>query len=608
MAEFFLHILHSTGRGYHFPLLSPYKLFLRRRSSTLLILFGSSAILPMTTKTVAIIGAGSAGLCTLRACQAEGLRPTVYDIRTEVGGLWSTQHSPVFDSLTTNTACYDTCISDLPPPRVIACVGLVPDEDGLCLKVDEVRKYFRTIADCAREKDANCFRLGVRVLAVRFLEDGGCEVESERVDNRENRIVEGFDFVVVATGYHNNAWVPPVEEYEGLQEFPGLKMHSAEYNNAEELKGMRVLVMGGLISGCEIAADIAHYSPGSIVISTRHMRHLVAKQKGDTVFVSDTNTRFYYLLSKAGRLWDELDLAEKRKVVKNYGGDGGMSLPSPEGDVMIVKKGQAGELNWCPTNKKIIDATRMGALKWNVGGVDRFYEDGRVRFKDGTEDRFDAVIFATGFRINLSILDEETRKLVVADESQGFFMDLAEHTLHPERPRLAFVGMYAPGSSSMPMHDMQARWVAQMISKEDSRPRTADLWQAIDEYRTERCGERAHFVTFGFQVLDRWARLAGCEVDLSVYKEWTKALLLGPLVPAQFRLFGEGQTAEALEEFERQMTAAGFEKGDNLVEGEVLQTLDETCRSLEERGDVPDGLRQAVDYLFEVNKRIEGGR
>lgn len=557
----------------------------------------------MPSRTVAIIGAGSAGLCTLRACQAEGLRPTVYEIRTEVGGLWSTQHSPVFDNLTTSTACYDTCVSDLPPPRVTPCPTLVPNEDDLCLKADEMRQYFQTIAKCAKEKDANCFRLGVRVCTVKFLEDGVCEVESERVDGRGKRNVERFDFVVIATGYHNHAWVPSAEDYEGLREFPGLRMHSGEYRNAEELKGKRVLVMGGSVSGCEVAADMAQHMPGNVVISTRHMRHLVAKQRGSNVLVSDTNTRFHYLLSMVGRLWDEQDLIEKRRVLKSNMGDEGMNLPSPEGDILIVRKGQRGQLNWCPINKKILDVTMMGALKWNVGGVDRFYEDGRVRFRDGTEDRFDAVIFATGFKLHLPVLDEETRGLVIAEELPGSLMDLAEHTLHPERPQLAFVGMYAPGSSSMAMHDMQARWVARVIAKEESRPDAAELWHAIDRYRNERCGERAQFATFGFQVLDRWARLVGCEVDLSVHKEWTKALLFGPLVPAQFRLFGEGHMADALEEFERQMMAAGFAKGDNFVEAGVLQTLDEVCRSLEEKGDTVKGLRQAADYLFDVNKR-----
>lgn len=76
-------------------------------------------------------------------------------------------------------------------------------------------------------------------------------------------------------------------------------------------------------------------------------------------------------------------------------------------------------------------------------------------------------------------------------------------------------------------------------------------------------------------------------------------MILGPLVPAQ-RLFGDGKTEEAAKEFEGQITAAGFEKGDDKVDSGRLTRLQSVSAELTETSKAPKGLAEAVDYLLNV--------
>lgn len=42
----------------------------------------------MEKKRVAIIGAGSSGLCNIKCCLEEGLEPVCFESSDEIGGLW----------------------------------------------------------------------------------------------------------------------------------------------------------------------------------------------------------------------------------------------------------------------------------------------------------------------------------------------------------------------------------------------------------------------------------------------------------------------------------------------------------------------------------------
>jgi hypothetical protein len=79
-----------------------------------------------------------------------------------------------------------------------------------------------------------------------------------------------------------------------------------------------------------------------------------------------------------------------------------------------------------------VDAIRTGRVQLR-GGIERFTTAG-IRFQDGTEEPFDDVIFATGFRAALGPVEA----LVTRDE-RGFALR-RDRVASAEHPDLYFVG------------------------------------------------------------------------------------------------------------------------------------------------------------------------
>lgn len=563
----------------------------------------SSSPLPCT---VAIVGGGQAGLCATRACISQGLRVTVFEARPQFGGLWTKPNSPVFDALTTNTACFETCLSDVFPPRVAPSPQLTP-RDHLCYTAEELRQYLTTVA-LQPEHQAATLRTSVEVIHVRRVSDG-YQIEYapvlciDQVHHAEPQVLrERFDYVIVASGMHNTPYFPPSSNFPGLDAFPGQKIHAAQYANPTQFRGKRVLVIGGAVSGCEVAGDLAMaksgMGPTHVTLSTRRMRHLCAKQSKGKVLISARSTRFLTLQRLAGMLNSETLTESLLEFRDSFHINEEINVPPAQGPVYIQD-----EPNFVPVNQRVINATMRGTLSWNVGGVERVQRNGTIDFKNGSSSKFDAIVFATGYKLHLPFLDDETKKLVLAEENPDHALDLAEFSFHPELPRLAFIGMYRPGSASLPMFDNQARWIAKVIAQPETTRHEAELFTTLNLCRKERLAGSHSKEVYGYEMLDRFACLGGFEVDLSVYREWTKALLFGPFVPAQFRLFGDGKKQDAFEEFERQMTAAGFIKGNNKIDPDTMERLEKITHFLEVQGNAPKGLRKAVDYLVIVNRK-----
>ncbi len=81
----------------------------------------------------------------------------------------------------------------------------------------------------------------------------------------------------------------------------------------------------------------------------------------------------------------------------------------------------------------LVDAIRAGLVQTKLAGVEAFTENG-VRFTDGTEAAFDAVIFATGFTAALGPLNGLVRL-----DARGFALR-TDRVTSADQPELCFVG------------------------------------------------------------------------------------------------------------------------------------------------------------------------
>nr|CAB3451689.1 unnamed protein product [Digitaria exilis] len=164
--------------------------------------------------------------------------------------------------------------------------------------------------------------------------------------------------------------------------------------------------------------------------------------------------------------------------------------------------------------------------------IDRLCEDGRVVFVDGSCVVADAIIYCTGYDYSFPFLD--TGGLVTVDDNR--VGPLFDHTFPPAMaPSLSFVGI--PNKVVVPrFYEVQARWVAQVLSGRRSLPAPEEMTRAAEEYNLAReiAGvpkRRAHDVS----------DLEYCDVfgeercGFPALEEWKKELLLSSIASMRDR-------------------------------------------------------------------------
>jgi cation diffusion facilitator CzcD-associated flavoprotein CzcO len=187
--------------------------------------------------------------------------------------------------------------------------------------------------------------------------------------------------VVVATG--NNAQ-PVMPGFPGIDEFKGKVLHSAAYTEAAPYAGKDMLVVGMGNTGAEIALDLAE-SGAVTIISVRKGVHIVPRELfGVPIQIVGIASRtmpqplndwmFPKILDRALGKLEKYGIARPKQGILR-GIDAGRIPVIDVGTVAAIKAGRIGI----------------------APDIASFTRDG-VRFVDGVEQAFDAVIFATGYR------------------------------------------------------------------------------------------------------------------------------------------------------------------------------------------------------------------
>ncbi len=167
--------------------------------------------------------------------------------------------------------------------------------------------------------------------------------------------------VISATGTWSNPFIP---RYEGQHLFKGDQTHSANYDSPEKYRGKKVLIIGGGNSGAQILAEVSKVA-----------KTIWVTQKEPVFLPDDVDGRV--LFERATERWKA----------------------SQEGRTIEIPKGGLGDIVMIPT---VREARSRGVLT-SRRPFKEFTEDG-VIWSDGTCEKFDAVIWCTGFRASLNHL------------------------------------------------------------------------------------------------------------------------------------------------------------------------------------------------------------
>lgn len=130
-------------------------------------------------------------------------------------------------------------------------------------------------------------------------------------------------------------------------------------------------------------------------------------------------------------------------------------------------------------------------------GVERF-DANEVHFADGSHEVVDTVVYATGYRISFPFLDEPPLHI------RGKTIPLYRRIVPPDVADLYFVGLVDPVGGLLPVIELQAIWIADVLTGALSLPDRQTRWAAAE---AGECRTRERFGAAGsFSILcDQWA-------------------------------------------------------------------------------------------------------
>jgi dimethylaniline monooxygenase (N-oxide forming) len=477
--------------------------------------------------TTAVIGAGPAGLVAAKYMKQHGLAPTIFEQGDSVGGQWcgGAAYSGVWPNMHTNTSRLMTSFSDFPHR----------DEGPLYASNQRMHTYLQAYARHFELDSA----LRLRTCVVGIEREPSAEAWRVTYRTEDGTIrSETFGRVAIASGrYHK----PRIPDLPGLPSFAGAGgvSHTFGYRGPEAYRGMKVLVAGGSISALEIASDLAAQGAGAVISSQRKQRYVLSKLIAGVPVENLAFTRFAALASESFPI-DDVARELKNFIVDSCG------RPEQYGALAaadnVLEAGITQNQNFLP----LVAEGRIIAKPW-ITEVRRR----SVHFSDGTSLDVDALIFGTGFDLDLPFLSEQLAQPLALDQEH---IDLYAHTLHPDLPALAFLGLYDIVGPAFPVLELQARWIAYLWTGQRTMPSNEEMRNGIEAYRSARhlpASVPMHLLAL------RFARLAGVEPRLDDFPRLARALLFGPLSPISFRLSGADALPDAADGVARAAALSG---------------------------------------------------
>ena len=311
----------------------------------------------MIETAVVVVGAGPAGLATAARLARVGIRHEILEREDRVAAAWH-RH---YDRLHLHTVKSTSHLPFRPFGK----------EDPRYVSRDRLLEYFEAYREALEIEP----RFGETVVEIERAEGGW-------VTRTEAGTELASEHVVVATGLNR---VPHRPAWPGEESFRGEIRHSRDYRNGEPWRDRDVLVVGMGNTGAEIALDLLEHEARP-AISVRGPVNLVPRD----ILGRPTQLTAIQLAKLPATLGDAIGVFLRRL---NVGDLSRWGLETPA----LPPTAQLRETGKTP----VIDVGTLAEIKRGRirvrPGIERFTEGG-VRFLDGSEEPFDAVILATGYR------------------------------------------------------------------------------------------------------------------------------------------------------------------------------------------------------------------
>ena len=392
-------------------------------------------------KCIAIIGAGAAGICMAKYLREVGFHVTIFETGSNIGGMWCYMNdnglSSAYRTLHINTSRGVTRFSDL---DFDDDVQSFPDHWDMHRYLEKYAKHFNLVS---------LIRFNTRVTDIRPVFNPATEPPRWEVW-LENGKSETYDTVIAATGHLSDPMHVPMFR----ENFTGTYVHSHHYKEPASYVGERICVIGVGNSACDIASDVC-------VTSTRCV--LVARSGATILPKLFCGIPFTDITRKIQQPWVPGWLRRKLIGILTFFVHGNMQK---RGYRPMEKRAHTTSNGTIVTD---IAYSRV-AVKHEIKKID----GKRLHFSDGTSEKFDTIIAATGYRIQVPFISRD----IVPLENNN--LRLYKRMVQPGWPGLYFSGFFNTDTALYMVFEHQARWIRAIELGEATLPTDEDMWADIE--------------------------------------------------------------------------------------------------------------------------------
>ena len=398
------------------------------------------------TPDVCIIGAGSSGIAAAKTFHQAGISFDCFEKGSGVGGNWRYGNdngmSSAYRSLHINTNRNIMAYSDYPMP------GHYP----MFPHHSQIVQYFDSYVDHFGFRDKIQFSTAV---------EGVCRTASGAYQvTTDMGLTRVYKHLVVANGHH---WNPRYPDPAFPGTFTGETLHSHYYKLPEQIRGKKLLVVGIGNSAVDIACEAARQYGDVVTISTRSGAYIMPNWLMSMPFDSLVNPIISRLPLAVQRRLLGLSLWLARGRQEDYG------VPIPKRPLLTEHPTISQDLLYLAGRGLI-------TIKPNISR----FEGQQVVFENNTRDRFDMIIYATGYKVSFPFFKTDFFNVEQTNDLQ-----LYQRVVHPDFDGLYFLGLIQPLGAIMPLAEKQSMWLAKLICGECHLPDKVQMGRSIQEHAAQ---------------------------------------------------------------------------------------------------------------------------
>ncbi|PSQ95468.1 MAG: hypothetical protein BRD55_10555 [Bacteroidetes bacterium SW_9_63_38] len=317
------------------------------------------------------------------------------------------------------------------------------------------------------------------LVTARVLKRDGFDVTVRPTGTDAAAETHAFDYVVVCNGVFSEPFVPDIQ---GQDRFDGSLIHSSQMRNRAMPRGKRVVVVGGGNSAFD-CARVAGQEAQSATLLCRNPHWMLprdfpsdlfqyemllsryAAAVGGPAYCRASGLETAVRTAAAPALW--LLWYGMSRLFRRLSGIPASMVPD---QLPAYDMGRAGY------GTDFYEMMRDGEAHARRTEMQSFTRGRTLQLDTGEEIDADLVIFATGWRQDLSLLNPELQEVV---KREGRFQ-LYRHILPPTEQRLGFVG-YASSTNNMLTSEIAAHWLSECFLGALALPDVQTMNNAIAE-------------------------------------------------------------------------------------------------------------------------------